>query len=30
MESLSPEKENVIKPVRNLLGLRKRTKSYCN
>ena len=23
MESLSPEKENMIKPVRNLLGLRK-------
>ena len=30
IESLSPEKENMIKPVKNLLGLTKRTKSYCN
>ena len=28
MESLSPEKRNVIKPARNLLGLKKRTKLY--
>ena len=30
MESLSPEKENMIKPARNLLGLKKRTKLYYN
>ena len=30
MESLSLEEENMIKGIRNLFRLKKRTKSHCN
>ena len=29
MESLSPEEENIIKDIRNLFRLKKRTKLLC-
>ena len=30
MESLSLKKENIVKDIRNLLRLKKRTKLHCN
>ena len=30
MKSLSLEEENIIKDIRNLLGLKKRTKLHCS
>ena len=30
MKSLSLEEENIIKDIRNLLRLKKRTKLHCN